>query len=158
MSVPDNDNPFEGGPEAAPPGDYAVGYGKPPKATKFKKGQSGNPSGRSKEPQVDDVRLLLDRILAEPVKVQEAGQVRTITNLESILHIQMTNALKGSKKATRALIKHAKRAGLFTRPDPYAGVGGVVEVPFTGAKGKILRLYRAEKAARAAAADQNPPE
>ena len=25
---------------------YEVGYGKPPKATRFKKGQSGNPKGR----------------------------------------------------------------------------------------------------------------
>jgi uncharacterized protein DUF5681 len=27
-------------------GDYKVGYGKPPPGTRFKKGQSGNPSGR----------------------------------------------------------------------------------------------------------------
>lgn len=25
---------------------YEVGYGKPPKSTRFKKGQSGNPGGR----------------------------------------------------------------------------------------------------------------
>ena len=29
-------------------GDYTVGYGKPPTATRFKKGQSGNPKGRPK--------------------------------------------------------------------------------------------------------------
>ena len=28
--------------------DYEVGYGKPPKHTRFKKGQSGNPKGRPK--------------------------------------------------------------------------------------------------------------
>lgn len=28
--------------------DYEVGYGKPPKRTRFKKGQSGNPKGRPK--------------------------------------------------------------------------------------------------------------
>ena len=31
--------------EAAP---YEVGYGKPPKATRFKPGKSGNPGGRPK--------------------------------------------------------------------------------------------------------------
>jgi hypothetical protein len=29
--------------------DVEVGYGKPPKGTRFKKGQSGNPSGRPKK-------------------------------------------------------------------------------------------------------------
>ena len=28
--------------------DYEVGYGKPPKSTRFRKGQSGNPAGRRK--------------------------------------------------------------------------------------------------------------
>ena len=31
------------------PRHYEVGYGKPPKQHRFKKGQSGNPSGRSRE-------------------------------------------------------------------------------------------------------------
>ena len=35
----------------ATPHGYAVGYGKPPKATQFKKGQSGNPKGRAKRHQ-----------------------------------------------------------------------------------------------------------
>ncbi len=30
----------------APKGSYEVGYGKPPKQTQFKKGQSGNPLGK----------------------------------------------------------------------------------------------------------------
>ena len=32
-----------------PNADYEVGFGKPPKATQFKGGQSGNPKGRPKE-------------------------------------------------------------------------------------------------------------
>ena len=33
-------------PKKAPKGDYAVGYARPPKATKFQPGQSGNSTGR----------------------------------------------------------------------------------------------------------------
>jgi hypothetical protein len=33
-------------PAPQPPRDYEVGYGKPPSATRFKKGVSGNPKGR----------------------------------------------------------------------------------------------------------------
>ena len=31
-------------------GDYEVGYGKPPKHSRFKPGQSGNPKGRPRVP------------------------------------------------------------------------------------------------------------
>jgi len=30
--------------------DYEMGYGKPPKSSRFAKGKSGNPSGRPKKP------------------------------------------------------------------------------------------------------------
>jgi hypothetical protein len=141
---------------SAQPTAYDVGYGKPPKTTQFKKGQSGNPKGRVKKSPVQDLRLLLDGILAEEVHVREGGRVRKMTNLESLLHIQMTNALKGSKPAVRALIKHARKAGFFTRLDRYEGLGRAVEKPLAGDHGKILRLYRAEKAA-AATSSPKPP-
>lgn len=137
--------------------DYEVGYGKPPKASRFKKGQSGNPKGRVKKSTVEDLRLVLNGILAEEVAVREGGRVRNMTNLESMLHIQMANALNGSKSAIRALMRHARKAGFFTRSDPYEGVGGVVERPYTGDQGKILRLYRAEKAAAAATSSPKLP-
>jgi hypothetical protein len=44
-----------------PSGDYEVGYGKPPKHTRFKPGQSGNPKGRPKASK--DFRSLLHRAL-----------------------------------------------------------------------------------------------
>ena len=45
--------------------DYAVGYGKPPRQTRFRKGQSGNPRGRS--PGAKNLKTLLNDALNEPV-------------------------------------------------------------------------------------------
>lgn len=44
-----NDNADEAsGDQPLPAADYVVGYGKPPKEAQFKKGVSGNPTGRPK--------------------------------------------------------------------------------------------------------------
>jgi len=39
--------------------DYEVGYGKPPRDTRFKEGQSGNPRGRP--PGLKNLRFFADR-------------------------------------------------------------------------------------------------
>jgi Family of unknown function (DUF5681) len=47
--------------------DYEVGYGKPPRHTRFKKGQSGNPRGRPNGSK--NLSTLLSETLSEPVIV-----------------------------------------------------------------------------------------
>ena len=44
-------------PERSPGEGYDVGYGKPPKQTRFAKGQSGNPRGRPRKPKPEPLRL-----------------------------------------------------------------------------------------------------
>ena len=44
--------------------DYDVGYGKPPRHTRFQKGQSGNPRGRSCRSK--NLKTLLSEALNEP--------------------------------------------------------------------------------------------
>ena len=56
-------------PEAAR--DYEVGYGKPPRHTRFKKGQSGNPRGRPSGSK--NLKTLLNEALNERVVVTEEG-------------------------------------------------------------------------------------
>src|SRR5215813_10008081 len=64
-------------------GDYEAGYGKPPRHTRFKKGQSGNPWGRPSGSK--NLKTLLSEALNEPVIVTENGRCRKITKREPIV-------------------------------------------------------------------------
>jgi Family of unknown function (DUF5681) len=59
-----------------------VGYGKPPRHTRFKKGQSGNLKGRPKGSQ--NLTTLLSEALNERVIVTENGGRRRITMRQAI--------------------------------------------------------------------------
>jgi hypothetical protein len=59
--------------------DYEIGYGKPPKSGQFKKGISGNPSGRPKKP-TDSVSVLM-RELDSKFTINESGQRKVIRSL-----------------------------------------------------------------------------
>jgi hypothetical protein len=68
--------------------DYEVGYGKPPRHTRFKKGQSGNPRGRPRASK--NLSTLLTEVLNERVTVAENDSRRKITKREAII-IQLVN-------------------------------------------------------------------
>jgi hypothetical protein len=91
---------------------YEVGYGKPPKAHRWKKGQSGNPDGSSrrvrtrkrssKSASFDDI--LMDEI-ARPVRVREGNRTKDITALEAALRTLHIEGLKGNRLALQNYIK-----------------------------------------------------
>lgn len=93
-----------------PKGDDArSGYGRPPKHSQFKKGQSGNPKGRpQKVQQVIDGRTI-DNFYREfsrrlvPVKIN--GKTMLMPMLEAIVHAHFTQAMKGDLPALKVLIK-----------------------------------------------------
>src|SRR5215831_17367694 len=64
-------------------GDYEVGYGKPPRHTRFVKGQSGNPRGRP--PGAKNFTTLLNEALNELVIVAENGGRRKVSKRQAIV-------------------------------------------------------------------------
>src|SRR5580658_1402193 len=79
--------------DAKPKADYIVGYGRPPVATRFKPGQSGNPRGSRKGAR--HVATILAAVLAERVPVKENGQSLHITKLELAIRQLVNRAAAG---------------------------------------------------------------
>jgi len=87
--------------------EYEVGYGRPPKATRFKPGTSGNPKGRPKRDR-SSLGEIVHAVLNEPVKYLENGRARTASRREVALKMLMQRATKGDVSAADTLLK--KRA------------------------------------------------
>lgn len=81
---------------------YDVGYRKPPKATRFKKGHSGNPQGRPKGRR--NLMTELRRALDETLTVVINGRRRTMTKREAICQQLANRSAAGDLAALRLLI------------------------------------------------------
>jgi hypothetical protein len=91
---------------------YKVGYGKPPKATQFKPGRSGNPRGRPKGSR--NLATDLAAELGEQITVREDGHPRRITKQRALIKSLMAKALQGDVRASAAML--ALYARVITEP------------------------------------------
>src|SRR5205823_10515942 len=83
-------------------GDHQVGYGKPPRHTRFVKGQSGNPRGRT--PGAKNLKTLLNKALNERVVVTENGGRRKISKCEAIVTQLANGCAKRDLKTIHILL------------------------------------------------------
>ena len=83
-------------------GDYEVGYGKPPRETRFVKGQSGNPRGRP--PGAKNFKTLLSEALNEPVIVTENGGHRKISKRQAIITQLVNRSATADFRAIKILL------------------------------------------------------
>ena len=86
-------------------GDYEIGYRKPPAGRPFRKGRSGNPSGR---PRKKDLPELLAAAVDEPVYVTTEGERRRITKREAIVTQLVNKSTTADLRATKMLIDMLK--------------------------------------------------
>jgi hypothetical protein len=97
------------------PDNEAVGYGRPPAATRFKAGQSGNPRGRPQGAK----NLLTDlrEELSEKIQIREGGTERRVSKQRAFIKSLVAAAVKGDVRATTALVSLCARAFPEDRDD-----------------------------------------
>ena len=78
------------------------GYKRPPKATRFKAGASGNPRGRPKGSR--NLKTDLTKLLKKRVTVREDGEVRHLSRQEAMLLGLFSKAVHGDVKATNSIL------------------------------------------------------
>jgi hypothetical protein len=100
-NLPSHDDDHDGSPESGKRL-YEVGYGKPPTATRFRKGQSGNPRGPKKGSR--GLKKDLHKALGAPHSIKVDGKVRKGTTQELAVFTLAKRAATGDVRATSALI------------------------------------------------------
>lgn len=85
--------------------DEDIGYGKPPKHTRFRKGQSGNPKGRPKGTR--NFASDLEDVLKAKVKITEDGRSKSVSSQMAALMRLREKALKGDGRALDRIIAMA---------------------------------------------------
>lgn len=98
-------------------GAYEVGYGRPPKKTQFKPGQSGNPKGRPRGAKGEDT--IFRQVISTKVPMSVRGKVRQVPLLEAVWMRIAGDALKGNSKAAMLLLNRSRslEETTFTTPE-----------------------------------------
>ena len=91
--------------------DYEVGYGRPPKHTRFKSGKSGNPSGRPKGSR--NVSTILTKALGRKVRVRDGERVRDITVLDAAIERLTRQAAAGDVRSIKIMLELIQQTGGF---------------------------------------------
>jgi Family of unknown function (DUF5681) len=112
------------------PDDYEVGYKKPPRHTRFRKGRSGNPKGRPQ--QARNLLTDLQEELQQRITVREGGTERRISRQRAVVKRLLEKALKGELGAVTRLLD------LVLRHEAVAGERCEPETPLSAEEREVL--------------------
>lgn len=85
-----------------PTSEYEVGYGKPPKSTRFQRGQSGNPRGRPKG--TKNLKTDLIEELQETIDIREGNRSRKVTKQRAFIKALTNGSIKGNARSASLLL------------------------------------------------------
>jgi hypothetical protein len=88
--------------------DYEIGYGKPPKTGRFKKGASGNPKGRPKGSK--NLTTIILHESRQLVRVNDPHGKREVTKLEAAVMQLSNKSAQGDLRAAKELFALVQRA------------------------------------------------
>jgi hypothetical protein len=93
-----------------------IGYGHPPKAYRFRKGQSGNPSGRPKG--IRSLARVLEEALTQTTTVRVRGRAKTMTKLDAMMRALADGAVAGDPRILRLLLGEIRGAEQRAAKEP----------------------------------------
>jgi hypothetical protein len=87
--------------------DENVGYGKPPKHSRFKKGQSGNPHGRKRREAYEETENPLRMYMLEQMAVTIKGKKVKMPVVDVLIKSLINKALGGCHKSQKLLLQES---------------------------------------------------
>jgi hypothetical protein len=98
-----------------PQDDDGVGYRRPPKKTRWEKGQSGNPRRQYPARSKSTVELI-DKFFLRPVEVTLDGETQNVPTLEAIVIQLWLKSVSGDQRALKVLFKYQEFARQNSEP------------------------------------------
>jgi Family of unknown function (DUF5681) len=133
--------PNLGAPDARsekPEGEYRVGRGNPPLHTRFKPGQSGNPSGRRKGSR--NLKSELEEIMSKPITIREGETERKLSLLAANVFVHGVKGAKGDARSTALFLNYAYQLGYLEQEDTEA-----IESADRGGQDRIVSARRSHR-------------
>ena len=126
-----------------------VGPGRPPAASRFRKGESGNRKGRPRAR--FSVSSAFDIVMDRTLTVMQNGKPRKVTVEEALQHRIYQNAIAGNRAAQREVLKIARREKWLAskKPKQHQDLESLIELTDPrNADGALLLLGIAERDTR----------